>query len=145
VSVKIVYHPLTVDVTLTLVRGPVEFQCYYEGRVHDNLATSGAARERVVEKLDLMIEFKMPHMTVAGDIEAWASFQTFALAGGAFKFYPDDSLADYYNCVAEDTGWNPQRNAPRKYGAAGKFRILADAQEPADPSVVLRRFYGIAN
>ena len=37
-SVKIVYHPLAVDVTLTFVRGPVNFKPYFDGRLHDNLA-----------------------------------------------------------------------------------------------------------
>jgi len=128
-----------------MARGPVNFLCYAQGRVHDNLATSGAVRERVVENIDLLMTWEMPHMIVANDIEAWAAFEMFALAGGGFTFFPDVELADYYNCVAEDTGWEPQRNAPKKYGAKVKVRILQDGQCPSDPSVVLRRFYGISD
>jgi hypothetical protein len=87
----------------------------------------------------------MLHMVVGDDIEAWGLFEAYALAGGTFKLYPCDTLSDYYNCVAEDTGWNPQRNGPKKYGAAVRVRVLADSQAPASPDIVLRRFYGISN
>jgi hypothetical protein len=122
----------------------LNFRPYWDGRVHDNLATSGAARERVVEALDVLISFEMPHLVVDDDMAAWALFEAFALAGGTFKFYPSDGLGDYYNCVAEDAKWEPARNAPKKYGVVVVVRILADGQAPSGPDVVLRRFYGIA-
>jgi hypothetical protein len=140
---KIIYTPVATPITLTIKRGPLNFTPYFEGRVHDNLGTSGAARERVTEHLDILIEWQMPHMVIGDDIEAWASFEAWALVGGGFQFYPSTALGDYYNCVAEDSGWKPQRNGPAKYGATVRIRILNDAQAPADPSVVLRRFYGL--
>ena len=143
-SPQIVYHSATVDVTLAFVRGPLNFCCYWEGRVHDNLSTSGAARERVVENLDLMIEFDMPHMLLMTDLVSWESFMAWALAGGGFKFYPCSTLTDYYNCVLEDPGFKPGWNAPQKYGAKVKIRILVDGQTPVGPDIVLRRFYGRA-
>lgn len=142
-SVKIVYHPATVDVTLTFVRGPVNFKPYWDARVHDNLSTSGAARERVVENLDILIGFETPHLIIDGDMAGWGLFVAWGLAGGAFKFYPSDALTDYYNCVLEDSKWEPVRNAPKKYAAAVVVRVLQDGQTPAGPDVVLRRFYGL--
>lgn len=143
-AVKIVYHPAAVDVTLTFKRGPVDFRPYWAARVNDNLSTSGAVRERVTANKDILISWQMPHLVVNDDIEQWAAFEGFGLDGGVFKLYPDDGMEDYYNCVLEDQGFEPARNAPRKYGAAVKVRILNDSQAPADPSVVLRRFYGLA-
>jgi hypothetical protein len=145
-SVKIVYTPTGgEETTLTFARGPVDFQVWAQGRVHDNVATDGSARERVTENVDILISWQMPHMLVADDIEVWGAFVGFALPGGGFRFYPSDQLTDYYNCVLEDQGWAPKWNAPRKYGAPVKVRVLNDAHAPADPSVVLRRFHGIAD
>ena len=144
-SVKIVYHPLAVDVTLTFVRGPVNFKPYFDGRLHDNLATGGAVRERVVENLDILIGFETPHLIIDGDMAAWGAFESFALLGGGFKFYPCDALSDYYNCVLEDSKWEPVRNAPKKYAAAVVLRVLQDAQAPSGPDVILRRFYGLTS
>ena len=140
---KIVYNPGSGNVTLTFKRGPVNFRPYWDGRVNDNLATSGKVRERVVENLDILISFELPHLVLTDDMSAWDAFAAWALAGGGFAFYPSDSLADYYNCVAEDKGWGPARNAPQKYGVTVVLRILQDSQAPSGPNVVLRRFYGI--
>jgi hypothetical protein len=145
VSVKIVYHPASADVTLTFKRGPLNFRPYFDGRVHDNLASSGAARERVTEHLDILISFDTPHLVVADDLTAWGSFMAFALPGGQFKLYPCDALPDYYNCVLEDNQWGPTVNGPGKYGATVVVRVLADGQAPSGPDVVLRRFYGMAS
>ena len=142
-SVKSVYHPLTVDVTLLFARGPVNFKPYWDGRVHDNVSTSGAARERVVENLDIMIGFEMPHLVIDDDMAAWATFENFALLGGGFKFYPCSTLTDYYNCVLEDVKWELVTNAPKKYAATVLVRVLQDSQTPSGPDVVLRRFYGL--
>ena len=142
-SVKIVYHPSTVDVTLTFVRGPVNFKPYWDARVNNNVSTSGAARERVVENLDILISFETPHLVIDGDMAAWAAFEAWGLAGGGFKFYPSDWLPDYYNCELEDTKWELARNAPKKYAAAVLVRVLQDSQAPSGPDVILRRFYGL--
>jgi hypothetical protein len=142
VSCQIIYNPGTGNVTLTLLRGPLNFMPYFDGRVNDNLSTNGQVRERVVENLDIMISFEMPHMIVGTDLTAWDAFEQFALAGGQFQFWPYVGFTDYYDCVAEDKGWKPQRNAPQKYGAKVLLRILQDSQAPSGPNVILRRFYG---
>jgi hypothetical protein len=143
-AAKIVYHPAAVDVTLTFVRGPVNFRPYWEMRGNDNLSSSGENRERVVEAKDILISFEMPHLVLNDDLELWGAFASFALDGGQFKFFPNTGMPDYYNCVSDDTQWGPTRNAPRKYGQSVKFRVLNDAQAPSGPHVILRRFYGIA-
>jgi hypothetical protein len=61
---------------------------HWAGRMHDNLATSGAARERVVEALDILIEFIAGHMIEGSDLVNWAAFMAWALPGNAFRFYP---------------------------------------------------------
>jgi hypothetical protein len=142
-AVKIVYNPGSGNVTLTFKRGPVDFKPYWDGRVHDNLGTSGAVRERVVENLDILVSWSMPNMILTDDVSGWASFQAFALAGGSFQLWPSDALTDYYNCVLEDSKWQPAWNAPGKYGAVVTARILQDGQAPSGPDIVLRRFYGV--
>jgi hypothetical protein len=144
-SVAIVYHPAATDITLTIARGPVNFTPYFDARVHDNLATSGAQRERVTENVDILISMELPHMQVADDLTAWGAFMAFALPGGQFRIYPNVGLSDYYNCVLEDPGWKPGRNAPGKYGSAVVLRVLQDSHAPSGPDVVLRRFYGLAS
>jgi hypothetical protein len=129
-------------VTLSFLRGPVGFHCYYHAVRNDNVATSGL-KESVTERLEMLIEFQMPALAISGDYPAWAAFMKFALPGNQFQFFPNASLADYYNCTAEDQDWDPQRVGPGRYSAACKWRIVPDAQAPADPSVVLQRFYGI--
>jgi hypothetical protein len=129
--------------TIPFVWGPQNFEPYFAGRVHDNLSTSGAVRERVSENLDILISFEMNHLVVDTTMPGFGAFMAFALAGGGFQFYPNASLPDYYNCVLEDTDWHTKRNAPKKYASTFVFRILNDAKCPSDPSVVLRRFYGV--
>ena len=139
---KIVYTPVSTAITIVFVNGPRNFSPRWDGRVHDNLSTSGGVRERVTENLDILIDFEMQHMVVDADMPAWGSFLGWALLGGTFEFYPNQQLPDYYNCVMEGTGWEPKPNAPKKYASALSFRILQDGQCPAGPDVVLRRLYG---
>jgi hypothetical protein len=132
--------------TLTFNYPPVDFMPYFDARVHDNLSTDGSVRERVSENAlgDILISFQMPNMILSVDLQAWARFEAFALAGGQFTFSPNTSLGDVYDCVLEDKSWKPKRNAPAKYAATVTIRVLQDSHAPADPSQVLRRFYGIS-
>jgi hypothetical protein len=142
---KIVYNTGSGDVTLAFVRGPLDFLPEWAPVVHDNVASSGAARERVVENRGILIPFTMPGLTVGGgDLAAWMTFMGWAIGGGAFKFYPNAALtSDWYNCVEEAGAWQPRRVAPGVYSAAFRFRVLMDSQAPADPGTVLRRFMGV--
>ena len=142
-SCQIVYNPGSGNVSLTFLRGPVNFNPYFDTRRFDNLSTNGQARETVMENNDILIEFEMPYMQLQSDMTAWDAFEQFALAGGQFQFYPYVGFSDYYDCVAEDKGWKPQRKAPQVYGTKVVFRILNDSQCPSGPNVILRRFYGI--
>ena len=139
---KIVYDAGAGNVTLQFVRGPQRFQCGYQTRAHDNLATSGI-RERVLEGNDILIAFGMVHMRVEGDLPEWSAFMKWALGGGQFDFYPDADLPDYYHCVSDDEGFAPQWTAPGQYGAEFRLRVVPDGQAPADPSEVIQRFYGV--
>lgn len=140
---KIVYDPGTGAVELEFLRGPQRFQCGYSTRAHDNLATSGI-RERVLEGNDILISFNMPHLGIGDDLPEWAAFMKWALGGGQFDFYPDADLPDYYHLISDDDGFAPMRTAPGRYGAGFRFRVVPDEQAPADPSVVMERFYGVA-
>lgn len=139
---KVVYRPDTTDVTLQFQRGPQDFRVSERPVAHDNVSTSGV-RERVVERQDILIAFAMPAMSVTDDLGSWAAFSTWALAGGSFKFYPNAALSDYYNCLSEDEAFEPVRVGPGRYSCGFRFRIVHDDQAPADPSVILRRFYGV--
>ena len=141
---KVVYDPGTGVVTLAFVRGPMDFLPEWAAVVHDNVASSGAARERVVENRGIVLPFVMPALTVGGgDLAAWMMFMDWAIGGGGFKFYPNQALTDWYNCVDELGGWQPRRVAPGVDSAAFRFRILMDGQAPADQGTVLRRFMGV--
>jgi hypothetical protein len=141
---QIVYTPSGGSATtITFTRGPQNLKPYFNGRVHDNLSTSGKSRERVVENLDILIAFEMQHQVADGDMPGWAAFLAFALAGGTFSFYPNQGLPDNYNCVLENANWEPKWNAPKKYASTYTFRVLQDSQAPSDPGVILRRLYGV--
>ena len=140
---QIVYNPGSGNITLPFLRGPQSFKPHFNGRVHDNLSTSGKYRERVVENLDILISFDMQHQVADGDMPNWAAFLIFALGGGQFQFYPNAGLPDNYDCVLEDANWEPKVNAPKKYASSFLLRVLQDGAAPADPGVVLRRFYGV--
>jgi len=142
---QLIYNPGSGNVTIVFTRGPQNFKPYFNGRVHDNLSTSGKVRERVVENLDILIGFEMQHQVADDDMATWGPFLAFALAGNSFKFYPNQGLTDYYNCVLEDANWEPKWNAPKKYASAYTFRVLQDSQAPSDPGVVLRRLYGVTS
>lgn len=140
---KVIYNSGGGAVTLQFVRGPVDFDAQWAGRVHDNLSTSGKARERVTENLDILLTFTMPGHVVDGDMPAWGTFLAWALAGGGFTFYPNAALTDNYNCVTDDVDWVKRRVAAKVYSASYQWRILQDGSAPASPDIVLRRFYGV--
>jgi hypothetical protein len=140
---QIIYNPGSGNVTLAFKRGPQNFLPAWSPRVHDNLSTSGAARERVVENLDILINFDMQHILVSDDMGGWESFLAFALAGGQFNFYPNAATTDYYHCVDESAKSELKYTGPGKYSKSFTFRIINDSQAPSDPGVILRRFYGI--
>ena len=129
--------------TLQFKRGPQAFVPYWKPRLHDNVSTSGAARERVVENPDILISFQMQHLVIDDDMPGWMTFMAFALAGGEFEFFPNSAMTDFYNCVDDLGEWAPKYTAPKKYSASFRLRVLVDAQTPSDPGVILKRFYGI--
>jgi hypothetical protein len=139
---QIVYNPGGGAVTLAFKRGPQNFKPYFAPRLHDNLATSGAARERVVENADILISFEMQHVIIDDDMPGWEAFMAWALPGGQFKFYPNAAMTDFYNCVDENGKSEWAWTAPKKYKQTFLFRILQDGQAPPDTATILRRFYG---
>ena len=142
---KVVYNTgVGGDVTLAFVSGPVDFLPEWAPVVHDNLASSGVARERVVENRGMLLPFAMPALRVSdGTLAGWMTFLGWAIGGGVFKFWPNAALGDWYNCVEETGAWQPKRVAPGVYTAAFCFRVLMDAQAPPDPGTILRRFMGV--
>lgn len=143
---QITYTPVATLVTLSFQRGPQGFAADYAGRVHDNVSTAGF-RERVVEALDIIISFSMKNMSEwdQTDLTAWYNFETWALGGGVFNFYPNMGIAtEFYHCVAADQDFKPRRVGPGWYATAFNFRVVPDSQAPAGgPGQVMRRFYGV--
>jgi len=142
---KVVYYPTGGPVTLQFKRGPVNFAVKQVARGNTNLATSGAAQERVLEAMDLLITFEMPHLVIDDDMAGWDAFLQQALAGATFNFFPNSSLTDWYNCVDESGTWDVAHNAPKKYASGFQWRVLNDAYRPSGPGVILRRFYGVTS
>lgn len=142
---KIIYDAGAGDVTLLFKRGPQGFQCTTQTRANDNLATSGL-RERVLEGHDLLISFVMPALVVGDDLGDWSAFMRWALGGGNFKLYLDAGAdpGDYYTCTCEQKVFESQWQGPARYAASFDFRIVPDAQAPADDGAVMERFYGVS-
>jgi hypothetical protein len=143
---KISYVPVVGEAAVTLLfeRGPSAFQCKAAATVHDNVSTSGV-RERVIERIPLLISFTMPAMRVDDDLADWGAFAVWALQGGEFDFYPNQSLATvYWTCISLDEEWAPARVAAGVYSAAFAWQIVDDELAPGSPGEALERFYGIA-
>ncbi len=139
---KITYDAGAGTVTLNFALGPQNFSPIMRVRAHDNLATSGAVRERVVEATDILLPFGMAHLLVGTTVATWAAFLAWGLSGGEFKFYPDGAQGTYYNCVLEEQEIAFARNAPKKYGTTVTLRVLLDGSAPTDIAAVLTKFYG---
>jgi hypothetical protein len=142
---KIIYG--STPTTLQCQKGPAGFICYDRPVTHDNVATSGLA-ERVIERVDTFIAFRMPALKVNGgaqedDLEAWGTFARWAMAGGEFEFYPQGNQATYYHCKYEGEEFRLERQGPAVYSADFVFRIVPDGQAPAGIGTVYELFYGI--
>ncbi|MDE2097870.1 MAG: hypothetical protein KGL39_11525 [Patescibacteria group bacterium] len=144
---QIVYNnPSTGNVTLNFQRGPQNFECFYSGRVHNNVATGGL-KERVTEFLDILIAFEMQNhvLSDATDYEAWGAFMGFALAGAQFTLCVNTVIgtAATYDCVCDDEKWQIKREGPGRYSASYNFRLVPDSTWPAGgPALVMRQYYG---
>lgn len=139
---KIIYDAGAGAVTLTFARGPQGFRCTSKATVHDNQATSGI-RERVMERVELVLSFTMGHLRVDDDLDDWSTFMAWALVGESFQFFPDSAQATYYNVVSADEGFDPARVAPGVYSASFVWLIVPDVvSAAATTGSVMRQFYG---
>lgn len=111
-------------------------------RGNDNLSSSGAVRERVVENTDVILGFTQAILTANGTLETWSTWARWAQQGNSFRFYPVKGGGTYYNVVLEDMGWTLKRIGIGRYTAAVKLRVLQDGQAPANAGSVLHKYWG---
>jgi len=108
--------------TLSFLRPPRRVPAYdYAAVRHDNIASSGV-RESIVERIDQFLELEMEWVAIGADVAAWSAFMLYALAGGAFQYYPDSSQSAYTNYWLEDTNWRAAWKAAGQYAFKMKFR-----------------------
>ncbi|HEX4311878.1 MAG TPA: hypothetical protein VHZ25_17745 [Acidobacteriaceae bacterium] len=145
------YIPAGAAVSLNFKNGPLDFLAQDSGRVHDNLSTSGI-RERLLEKVDILISFTMPALLVGDDFTDWKNFYAWAIGGGTFSFAPNVSVlyapapwsggVYFFTCVLEDDSFAPKRVGLRRYSIDCKFRVFNDALTPANAGMVTEAFWG---
>jgi len=88
---------------------------------HDNVASSGV-RESVLERVENFIELELDWVGLGSDVTNWAAFMNYALAGGAFSYYPDSSRQAFTNYWLEDTNWEAAYKAPGQFTFKLRFR-----------------------
>lgn len=142
-------------VTFNFQDGPKDFIAYDSARRNDNVSTSGL-RESVYEATDLMIAFTMPAILMAsgGAYASWKNFYAACLQGIPFQFTPNPAVTAaaapwsggtfWFNCLIEDTKFQPKRVGYYRYSLDCKFRVVLDGQAPANAGMIMEAFLGIS-
>jgi hypothetical protein len=78
---------------------------------HDTWSTYGMA-QRVLERTDHFLKFQMDRIVPGADAAAWDAFLETALAGYAFDYYPDATVANYTTYALIDTERDIDYHAP---------------------------------
>lgn len=89
---------------------------------HDSISGDGHRQvvyERTEEYLTLNFEF-VPW----GDMVAWTRFMRYAIKGGSFDYYPDQSSGTHTTWVLEDTNFKPTFNARGLSRHSMKMRLF---------------------
>jgi len=108
--------------TLYFQYPPTHVPAYtYEATRHDNVASSGV-RESLLERIDSFLEFQMEWIINGADLSAWNSFMEYALSGGAFDFYPDQTLSSFTRMLLEDAKWSAAYKSPGFFSFSARFR-----------------------
>ncbi len=119
---QIIYNPGAGPVTLAFNYPPRTVPAYESVATrHDNLASSGV-RESILERIDNFLELAMETVLSGLDVAAWNSFMQYALTGGQFAYYPDNSQFLFTNYWLDDTTWKAGYKVAGIYSFKMKFR-----------------------
>jgi hypothetical protein len=104
---KIIYDPGTGAVTLTPT-WPAKGKIPVDGMnaTRTDSITSDGHRQTVVERIDAVNTLTFPYIP-ATDLAAWRTFLGFALAGGSFDYYPDNTSGTHTTYELSDQSWMP--------------------------------------
>jgi hypothetical protein len=104
---KIVYNSTTLNFTYPPVQKPGTDELTPK---RTDTITSGGAKQSICERIDTFRTVQLDYVPLA-DLSAWASFMTWALAGGVFTYYPDATVSGTHDdWTLEDTDWSPAYN-----------------------------------
>ncbi len=130
-------------VNVNIKGGLANFCCEPVATVNDNLATGGV-RERVTQRVDLLITFSTVVSVQGGDFAVWMDFQQWALCGKAFPFQPNLANSAYFWCISDDVKITPKRKAIGAYEVSVAWRVRQnDPQSPKMAGAVMRMFCAI--
>jgi hypothetical protein len=92
---KFIYDPGTgaVAVTPTYPHVKKPYMNNFEALRHDSITSSGI-RQSMLERVDRVLKVTFEDVPWT-DLPMWESFFAYAIQGGSFKFYPDDSLTAF--------------------------------------------------
>lgn len=90
---------------------------------HDSVTSSGI-KQSVVERIDEFRTLSFANVPV-DDMAAWRSFLSYALTGGQFTYYPDETdLITFLEYTLEDTDWAPKRVSWKNFSFTLKMRLF---------------------
>ena len=107
---KLQYNPGTGIVTLPFTYPPIMKSGTHdlEAQRQDSFSLSGL-KQSINQRVDDFLPLQLDFVPLA-DLPAWEDFMRFALAGGLFNYFPDQTLANYTTYSLEDTTFLPKRN-----------------------------------
>jgi hypothetical protein len=91
---------------------------------HDSITTSGV-KQSIAERTETFINLNFKWVP-ASDIPVWQQFMTWALAGGIFTYYPDNTVPQFpvaKQYTLEDDNWQPKRVAVGHYSFQLRGRL----------------------
>lgn len=88
---------------------------------HDSITISGI-KQSITDRVEKYVTLTFNFVPLA-DLAVWAPFIDWAIAGGKFRYFPDqNNLSVFNDYTIEDAGWVPKRVAFSMYAFSLRLR-----------------------
>jgi hypothetical protein len=123
ITPKIVYDSGGGPVTLIPTYPPVQKPGADElvANRHDSITTTGV-KQSINDRTDVFVNLNFAFVPTA-DLAAWKLFITWAIAGGKFTYYPDNTLGTNADYTLENDTWVAKRVMFSMYSFTLRLRL----------------------
>jgi hypothetical protein len=118
---KIVY-PTGGANTLSFGQYPRLVPAYYQVAARTDSISTAGVKQSILQRIHNFLDFTMEYVALGTDVTNWAGFFATALAGTAFDYYPDSSLASFTTYTLEDVEWKAAWKSLGRYTFKMKMR-----------------------